>query len=190
MGEGERAERAEPLADVDWSTLFALASALARSFVREQDVEDVVTEGITRLYEGSATYDPGTDGELAMRVLMVGRDAIRGQHRKMQLRTSGRFAAGVGLALHSAAQPGPEQAFSEAEVREQKAEILRQLTADCAGDAGATAVIDCALHAIERPEDQARETGLSYEDVRLAILRVNTKLRKLLKGRGAVVVDE
>jgi DNA-directed RNA polymerase specialized sigma24 family protein len=189
MGEGERAARAEPLADVDWRDVFARAAALARSFVREQDIDDVVTEGITRLYEGTAAYDPEVDGELAMRVVEVGRDAIRGEQRRVQLRTSGNFAAGVALALHGAALPGPEQALSEAELREQKAEILRQVRADCEGDAGATAVIDCALRAIERREDQARVTGLSYEDVRSAVKRVKTKLRSR-QGARTVVLDE
>ena len=77
MGEGERAKRAEPLADVDWDTLFARASKVARSVVAEQDIDDVVTEGITRLYEGCAAYDPEVDGP---RLQSLGhRHAPRGQ---------------------------------------------------------------------------------------------------------------
>jgi DNA-directed RNA polymerase specialized sigma24 family protein len=190
MGEGERAERAEPLAEVDWADVFARAVALGRRFLPEQDVDDVVTEGITRLYEGSATYDPRIDGELAMRVLEVGKPVIRAELRKMGRRESEAFEAEVRFEARRDAPPGPEQSLDEAVLRKEKAEVLRLLRVDCAGDDGALAVIDCAMRSIERPEDQARITGLSYENVRSAIKRVKRRLERLRKGEGTVLADE
>ncbi|MGH7440108.1 MAG: hypothetical protein ACRENE_30830, partial [Polyangiaceae bacterium] len=92
-------------------------------------------------------------------------------------------------ALHPAG-PGPEHMLAEAELREQKAELLRRLTAECAGDPDALAVIDCALLAIEQPEEQARVTGVSYADVRSAIKRVTRRMERLQRAEGTVAGDE
>jgi DNA-directed RNA polymerase specialized sigma24 family protein len=195
MGEGERAERperAESLAGIDWGDVFAEAVALAHSgsFVKKRDIDDVVSEGISRLYEGSATYDPEVDGELAMRVIVVGKLAIRATSKRLQRRASGDFENQVGFEARVNAPPGPEESLAEAELREEKAEILRQVKADCAGDGDALAVVDCALLSIERPEDQARVTGLSYGNVRSAVKRVKRRLERLLKGEETEVADE
>jgi hypothetical protein len=124
MGEGQRAERAEPLADVDWVDVFARAGALAQSCVPEQDIDDVVTEGITRLREESATYDREIHGDLALRVVEVGRDALRGERQKVQRWASAPIASGVGLALHGEAPSGPEEVLSDAQLRAQKTDVL------------------------------------------------------------------
>jgi DNA-directed RNA polymerase specialized sigma24 family protein len=192
MAEEQRAEQAEPLADVDWGDVFAQAVALAISseFVRKRYIDDLVTEGITRLYEGSATYDPEVDGELAMRVLVVGKQALRAAAKRQHRRASPGFEAGVQYEARLDAPPGPEESLGEAELDEERADLLRRLTADCAGDDDALAVVDCALRAIERPEDQARVTGLSYGNVRSAVKRVKRRLQRLLKGEEVEVADE
>jgi hypothetical protein len=110
MGEGERARRADPLADVDWETIFARASAFAGTFVPDQDIDDVVTEGIASFYEGTVTYDPEIDHDLPRRVVEVGRDAIRAERLKVQRWASGDSRAGVGIAPHDESLPDPEQA--------------------------------------------------------------------------------
>jgi hypothetical protein len=155
MGEGARLgrdppPRGDPLDGVDWGDVYARALTIARPFVREQDLDDVVTEGITRVLRGQSPWDARSGRSLAEHVVRVGRDAIRSQYRKVKRRASEDFRVEAGRALEPTAAATPEESLSE----EYRALIQPTLAAplrDPLGVVNERPLRDKATRAADRP---------------------------------------
>ena len=195
MGDADRVDTrpratGDPQAEVDWADAYVRALALAQRFMREQDQEDVVTEGLTRTLDGRSPWDPGSGRSPAEHVFRVGRDALRAQYRKDKRHGSEQFEAEAVRALEPAAAPTPEQAMTEAELRQRKAELLDRVTTEFAEDPDALAVIDCVRRTILQPEEQAAVTGRSYDAIRDATRRVARRVEALRSALKFEVGDE
>jgi hypothetical protein len=184
MGEGQRvgseaSQRVDPLAGVDWGEVHASAILLARSYVREDDIDDVVNEGIRRVIEGISPFGQASGGTLAEHIVRVGTNARRVELRKLVRRSSERFVAEVTEGLAASAPADPEERLASADG---KAKLFHDLEDLCAGDPDALAVLDCIVRQIHEPADQVRATGLAIEAVRNARKRLKRHSEALAEG--------
>lgn len=183
MGDGEGVEaqslpEVDPLEDVDWVRVHARALLEARAYVPAQEVDDVVQEGMRRVLEGIAPWDPAGGRSLPAHLVVVGANARRVDVRKAQRRTSGTFEVEVATQLEDAAPPDPEQASAAADA---KAKAFRELESTLEGDDDALAVVRCEEREVSQPAEQARLTGLGIDAVRNARKRVKRAVLAFLR---------
>src|SRR5258708_4263027 len=76
---------ADPLAGVDWGSVFVQAVAIARACTPERDVEDVAQEGLRMVVEGDAPWNPAGGKSLPQHVADVGVKA-RSHRRRTERR--------------------------------------------------------------------------------------------------------
>jgi hypothetical protein len=180
MGEGDRVETAaDPLAGVDWAQVYLRALIIARTRFREQDIDDVVGEGVKRVLEGKAPWDEAKGRTLAEHVVQIGANARRVEVRKSGRRTSEGFLEQLGSKLAEREPPDPEEHALSADRR---AKLFRGLVADFAGDPEALAVLECEERRIDQAAEQAVATGLGIEAVRNARKRLKRRIEALARG--------
>ncbi len=167
--------------NVDWGLVWKQAVVIARKFVPEQDVDDLVTEGMKLVIEGSAPWDASGKRPLAGHVVQVGYNALRNEKRRVARRQEEGFVARLGETYEEQAQVTPEAVVSEAEQRERKARLLEQLAHECADHPDSRAVLECERAGVHEPAAQAARTGLGIEAVRNA--------RKVIKRRALALVQ-
>jgi DNA-directed RNA polymerase specialized sigma24 family protein len=169
----------DPLADVNWVDVHRRALIAAAAYVPEQDIDDVVNEGMARVLEGSAPWDPTTGQTLPDHIVRIGANARRVEVRKLDRRASGPFVAEVGDAIAASAPPDPETSAVEADRR---ARLFHRILTHFAGDPDALEVVRCEDREIILPAEQALASGLSIEAVRNARKRIKRALETLLQG--------
>ena len=127
----------DPLADVNWVDVHRRALIAAAAYVPEQDIDDVVNEGMARVLEGTAPWDGTTGQTLPDHIVRIGANARRVEVRKLDRRASGPFVAEVSDAAAASAPPDPETSAIEAE---RKARLFRRIMTHFAGDPDAIEV--------------------------------------------------
>jgi DNA-directed RNA polymerase specialized sigma24 family protein len=179
------AHSAPPLSDEDWGRVFVEAKLLARKVLPGHDADDVVTEGITRVLEGDAPWDPESGRTLAQHVVGVGYNARRNAERKARRRSSDAFVVRFAETYEESGAHTTEDAMAEAEEREHKKQLFERLVADCAGDAEALALLECEKMGIHQASEQAAHAGLDIGAVRNARKRIARRARALLPALAA-----
>ena len=167
-----------PLDEVDWGSVYAQAVVVALRFVRSQDAEDVVMEGMKRVIDGSSAWDAEGKRTLVGHVVAVGLNEQRNERRKAQRRNEGDFVEAFAYESEADRPGTPEEQAVEGEERERKARRFGKLVALCAGDADALWVLECEQAGISGSAEQVRE-GLDIEGVRNARKRIKRRVEML-----------
>jgi hypothetical protein len=167
-----------PLEGIEWDSVRAHALYVAKRYARGVDLDEAVNEGLRRVLDGTAPWDPASGVELPKHVAKVGVAAARVASRSRQRRA----AAAVENAVADAMAPPPSTPEVIAARAERGARLFGMLVGHFVGDAQALAILACIGGAITEASDQARHTGLDIELVRNIRKRVNRRIDALYEG--------
>jgi hypothetical protein len=157
---------------VDWGRVFAEAVLLAQ-VVRPRDAEDIVTEGMTLLLDGTAPFDAAGTETLAQHLVEAGLRAWRNRERTERRRRRPDKVAKLVQYLDEA-PPTPEELNEE---RDTKARAFEELRAETADDPEVHAIVELIGQGVHEPAIQAQRLGWGIEVVRKARKRLTRRVK-------------
>jgi DNA-directed RNA polymerase specialized sigma24 family protein len=154
---------------IDWGQVFAEALEIAHA-MRVGDAEDVVQEGMTRVLDGTAPFDPAGELTLAAHLVSVAVTARRNAQRIERLRV--RRGTKAKLIQHLDEEPPtPEELTHERRLGERAFEAL---LAECADDEDVRTLVNLARDEdVDVAQGQADALGWDIGRVRNARKRMD-----------------
>jgi hypothetical protein len=170
---------------VDWGRTYAEALAIALE-MRTGNAEDVVSEGVTMVIEGTAPFDPSGEVTLAAHVVAVAVAKRRNQARVDRRRTRRGQNAKLVQYLDEAPQT-PEELIEE---RERGDRAFEGLLAACDGDEDVRELVLLSRRDVDEAADQADALGWDIGRVRNARKRMTRLIAQVAESMQAWKDDE
>jgi DNA-directed RNA polymerase specialized sigma24 family protein len=158
---------------VDWGRVFAEAVAIALGFTKN-DAEDVVQQGMTLLFDGTAPFDAASGKTLAQHLVEVGRLEHAKKQRTERRRRHPRVVAKLVQWFDGAAPPTPEELSAE---REGRARAFEELLAQTVDDPEVQALVRLEADGVSEPAAQAERLGWQMPVVRNARKRLARRVK-------------
>ncbi len=152
---------------VDWGRVYAEALEIALE-MRMGDAEDLVSEGVTMVLDGTAPFDPSGEETLAAHVVAVSVARRRNQARVVR-RRRGRGDDAKLVHHLDEAPPTPEELMDERRMGDRAFDTL---LAACANDEDVEKLVLLSREDVDEAADQATRLGWEIDRVRNARKRM------------------
>ncbi|HEY1695695.1 MAG TPA: hypothetical protein VGG39_26185 [Polyangiaceae bacterium] len=165
---------------VDWGRTFAEALEIALD-LKIRNAEDVVSEGVTMVIDGTAPFDPSGDVTLAAHVVAVA-DGKRRNQARVDRRRKGRGQNAKLVQFLDEAPPTPEELLEERAMGDRAFEAL---LAACEGDLEVRELVLLSRKDVDEAADQAETLGWKIERVRNARKRMTRLIAQVAESMQA-----